>query len=350
MEVLHQEFYGNSILNWAIAVGILILSFVVVKMLYWIFSNVIRRLTSKTKTNLDDVLIDKLEKPLTYLVLILGYWISIHYLVFKEEVELVLENVAYFLLVIDVTAILSRIVDALITEIIMPISEKSDSSFDNQLIPVIQKGVRSIIWILGIIIGLDNIGFDITAMIAGLGIGGLALALAAQDSVKNIFAGIMIFLDKPFRIKDRIQVDGFDGTVEEVGLRSTRLRTLEGRIVTIPNSRFTDNSVTNVTSQPTLKVKLNLGLTYDTDEVQMQKAIDILEDIVKNQEAITDDYAAGFNGFGDFSLNILFIYYVKPDSHWLDTQTLVNKEVLRRFNKEGLEFAFPTQTILKKDI
>ena len=350
MEVLHQEFYGNSILNWVIAFGILILSFVVVKMLYWIFSNVIRRLTSKTKTNLDDVLIDKLEKPLTYLVLILGYWISIHYLFFKEEVELALENVAYFLLVIDVTAILSRIVDALITEIIMPISEKSDSSFDNQLIPVIQKGVRSIIWILGIIIGLDNIGFDITAMIAGLGIGGLALALAAQDSVKNIFAGIMIFLDKPFRIKDRIQVDGFDGIVEEVGLRSTRLRTLEGRIVTIPNSRFTDNSVTNVTSQPTLKVKLNLGLTYDTDEVQMQKAIDILEDIVKNQEAITDDYAAGFNGFGDFSLNILFIYYVKPDSHWLDTQTLVNKEVLRRFNKEGLEFAFPTQTILKKDI
>ena len=350
MEVLHQEFYGNSILNWAIAVGILILSFVVVKMLYWIFSNVIRRLTSKTKTNLDDVLIDKLEKPLTYLVLILGYWISIHYLVFKVDVELVLENVAYFLLVIDITAILSRIVDALITEIIMPISEKSDSSFDNQLIPVIQKGVRSIIWILGIIIGLDNIGFDITAMIAGLGIGGLALALAAQDSVKNIFAGIMIFLDKPFRIKDRIQVDGFDGIVEEVGLRSTRLRTLEGRIVTIPNSRFTDNSVTNVTSQPTLKVKLNLGLTYDTDEVQMQKAIDILEDIVKNQEAITDDYAAGFNGFGDFSLNILFIYYVKPDSHWLDTQTLVNKEILRRFNKEGLEFAFPTQTILKKDI
>ena len=350
MEVLHQEFYGNSILNWAIAVGILILSFVVVKILYWIFSNVIRRLTSKTKTNLDDVLINKLEKPLTYLILILGYWISIHYLVFKVEVEIVLEKAAYFLLVLDVTAILSRIVDALISEVIMPITEKSESSFDNQLIPVIQKGLRSIIWVLGIIIGLDNIGFDITAMIAGLGIGGLALALAAQDSVKNIFAGIMIFLDKPFRIKDRIQVDGFDGTVEEVGLRSTRLRTLEGRIVTIPNSRFTDNSVTNVTSQPTLKVKLNLGLTYDTDEVQMQKAIDILEDIVKDQEAITDDYAAGFNGFGDFSLNILFIYYVKPDSHWLDTQTLVNKEILRRFNKEGLEFAFPTQTILKKDI
>ena len=149
---------------------------------------------------------------------------------------------------------------------------------------------------------------------------------------------------------NNVKVDGFDGTVEEVGLRSTRLRTLEGRIVTIPNSRFTDNSVTNVTSQPALKVKLILGLTYDTNEDDMQKAIDILEDIVKNQDAITDDYAAGFNGFGDFSLNIVFIYYVRPESHWLDTQTLVNKEILKRFNKEGLEFAFPTQTILKKDI
>ena len=168
-----------------------------------------------------------------------------------------------------------------------------------------------------VVIGLDNIGFDITAMIAGLGIGGLALALAAQDSVKNIFAGIMIFLDKPFKIKDRIKIDGHDGVVEEVGLRSTRIRTLEGRIVTIPNCTFTDNSVINVTSQPALKVKINLGLTYDTSEDDMQKAINILQDIVKNQDAITDDYAAGFNGFGDFSLNILFIYYVRPESHWL---------------------------------
>lgn len=345
-----EEFYGNTLLNWLIALGILVISFVGVKILYWVFTNVFKKLTKKTKTNIDDVLIDKLKTPLTYLVLIVGYWFAIHYLKFEDNLSSILENAAYFALIIDLTAILSRVLDALISEVIMPLSEKSESSFDNQLIPVIQKAVRTIIWSLGIIIGLDNIGFDITAMIAGLGIGGLALALAAQDSVKNIFAGIMIFLDKPFRINDRIKIDGHDGTVEEVGLRSTRIRTLEGRIVTIPNCAFTDNSVINVTSQPALKVKLNLGLTYDTNEDDMQKAIDILEDIVRNQDAITDDYAAGFNGFGDFSLNILFIYYVKPDSHWLDTQTLVNKEILKRFNKEKLDFAFPTQTVLKKDI
>ena len=350
MEFLDQEFYGNSLYNWLISLGILIGSFILVKILYWIFSNVFKRITSKTKTNIDDVLLDKLEKPLTYLVLIGGYWIAIHFLKFNDTISSVLENVAYLALVLDLTTIFSRIFDALVSEIIMPLSEKSESSFDNQLIPVIQKGVRSIIWVLGIIIGLDNIGFDITAMIAGLGIGGLALALAAQDSVKNIFAGIMIFLDKPFRLNDRIQINGHDGSVEEVGLRSTRIRTLEGRIVTIPNCTFTDNSVINVTSQPALKVKLNLGLTYDTNEEQMQNAINILEEIVKDQPQIKDDFAAGFNGFGDFSLNILFIYYVKPEGHWLDTQTLVNKEILRRFNKEGLEFAFPTQTIYKKEM
>ncbi len=121
--------------------------------------------------------------------------------------------------------------DAVVEEYVVPIAEKSESDFDDQVLPIMRKGIRAVIWIMGIIIGMDNLGIDITAMIAGLGIGGLALALAAQDMVKNIFGGIMIFLDKPFKIGERIQIDGFDGTVEEVGLRSTRVRTLEGRLL-----------------------------------------------------------------------------------------------------------------------
>ena len=350
MKYLSKEIFGNPIENWLIAVGILVGSFVFVKILYWVFSNIFQKITSKTANSLDDTLLRTLQKPTTFLVIVSAYFYSVKFLHFSLNTESILLNIAYIFIALGITSIISRIIDAVISEVILPISEKSETSFDNHLIPVIQKAVRAIIWSLGVVVGLDNIGFDITAMIAGLGIGGLALALAAQDSVKNIFAGIMIFLDKPFKIKDRIKIDGHDGVVEEVGLRSTRIRTLEGRIVTIPNCTFTDNSVINVTSQPALKVKINLGLTYDTNENDMQKAINILQDIVKNQDAITDDYAAGFNGFGDFSLNILFVYYVRPESHWLNTQTLVNKEVLKRFNEEGLEFAFPTQTIYKKEI
>ena len=350
MKYLSKEIFGNPIENWLIAIGILVGSFVFVKILYWVFSNIFQKITSKTANSLDDTLLRTLQKPTTFLVIVSAYFYSVKFLHFSLNTESILLNIAYIFIALGITSIISRIIDAVISEVILPISEKSETSFDNHLIPVIQKAVRAIIWSLGLVVGLDNIGFDITAMIAGLGIGGLALALAAQDSVKNIFAGIMIFLDKPFKIKDRIKIDGHDGVVEEVGLRSTRIRTLEGRIVTIPNCTFTDNSVINVTSQPALKVKINLGLTYDTNENDMQKAINILQDIVKNQDAITDDYAAGFNGFGDFSLNILFMYYVRPESHWLNTQTLVNKEVLRRFNEEGLEFAFPTQTIYKKEV
>lgn len=351
MDFLDKQFYGNTVSEWAIALGIILGSFIAVKICYWVIANIISRITQKTKTRVDDVLIEKLEKPIVYLLIILGYWVSIHYLHFEEEVLTFLEHLAYFALVITITSILSRTIDTIIVEVIMPMADKTDSEFDNQLIPVIRKGIKSIIWILGIIIGLDNIGFDITAMIAGLGIGGLALALAAQDSVKNIFAGIMIFLDKPFRIKDRILIDNFDGVVEEVGLRSTRIRTLQGRIVTIPNSTFTDNSVVNVTSQPALKVVLNLGLTYDTDENGMQKAVDLLREIVAdNSDILEEDCSAGFKDFGDFSLGVLFIYYVKPDAHWLDSQNTISKEILKRFNAEGLDFAFPTQTILKKEI
>jgi len=352
MEFLDYTFLGNTVEVWAIAIGIILGTFVATKIVYWILSNILRKLSAKTRTNLDDVLIDKLENPIRYSILIFGYWVAIHYIKFDNKFVLnVLEGIASIGTVLTLTSIVSRVFDAIVTEVVQPIIEKSEGGTDNYILPIISKAVKGVIWTFGVIIGLDNIGFDITAMIAGLGIGGLALALAAQDSVKNIFAGIMIFLDKPFKIQDRIQIQGFDGIVEEVGLRSTRIRTLEGRVVTIPNSTFTDNSVVNVTSQPALKVLLNLGLTYDTNQEGMQKGVDILRQIVADNSAILEgDCSAGFKDFGDFALGILFIYYVKPEAHWLDSQNTISKEVLTRFTDAGLDFAFPTQTLLNKEI
>ena len=352
MEFLERIILGNSIQDWAIALGIILGTFIATKVVYWFIANIIKKITAKTKTNLDDVLIEKLEKPIRYSIFIFGYWVAIHYLNISNLGLLsFLEGVASLSLVLTLTSTASKVFDALVTEVVLPLVEKTEGGADNYILPVLSKAVKGIIWTFGVIIGLDNIGFDITAMIAGLGIGGLALALAAQDSVKNIFAGIMIFVDKPFKVKERIQIEGFDGVVEEVGLRSTRIRTLDGRIVTIPNSTFTDNSVVNVTSQPALKIVLNLGLTYDTDEDRMQQGVDILRQIVADHSTILEsDCSAGFKDFGDFSLGILFVYYVKPDAHWLDSQNTICKEVLKRFNAAGLDFAFPTQTLLNTTV
>ncbi len=219
---------------------------------------------------------------------------------------------------------------------------------DDQLLPIVRKTIKALLWTLGIIVGLNNAGFDVAALLAGLGIGGLALALAAQDTVKNIFGGIMVFLDKPFKLNDRIKIAGFDGSVEEIGVRSTRLRTLEGRLITIPNGQFSDNAVENVSLEPTRKITVNLGLTYETTPEKMERALQILKEISEENNNISDDVLMSFNSWGDFAMGILFIYFIKPEADIFEVQTQMNMEILKRFNAEGLEFAYPTQTIYRK--
>ncbi len=169
--------------------------------------------------------------------------------------------------------------------------------------------------------------------------------MAAKDTVANIFGGITIFADKPFKVNDRIIIDGFDGTIKEIGLRSSRLETLDGRIVTIPNSKFAETPVENVSLEPGRKIRLNLGLTYDTKPKQIERAIKILETVAKNNINIKNEVVISFNQFNDSALNILFIYYIKKNANILETQSEMNLEILKQFNKAKLEFAFPTRTI-----
>jgi MscS family membrane protein len=351
-DFLSKTFWSNTITEWLVALGAILICYVGARILLYVTNKIVKKYTEKTKTQLDDILIDMLEEPIAVAISIGGVFWAISYLnIPNPSTETILFKIALFSLVINITWMVARTADALITAYLVPLTEKTESSFDDQLVPIAQKGVKYTIWTLGVVLALDNLNFDIGAMIAGLGIGGLALALAAQDAVKNIFGGIMIFIDKPFKITDRIQIHGYDGIVEEVGLRSTRIRTLEGRLVTMPNSKFNDNEVTNVSSEPNRKVVLNLGLTYDTQPEQVEEAIQTLLEIAsKNRDLITVENPIGFNAFGDFSLGVIFIYYIQKDQDILGVQTKMNLEILKTFNEKGLEFAFPTQTIFKKEM
>ena len=349
-EFLTKTYYYNTIQEWLLTLVIIAGSFIAAKIVYWVMGSIIKKLTQRTKTQMDDILVDKLEEPMSVMVAIFGTWYALNMLQLGTENggEVYVDKAIYFVLSLNVAWMIARLANAFFENVLKPLADDSETDLDDAILPILQKATRFVIWSMAIIVGLDNAGYDIGAVLAGLGIGGLALAMAAKDTVSNVFGGLTIFLDKPFKINDRIKIGGYDGTVVEIGLRVSRLKTLEGRIVSIPNSKFTDSFVENVSLEPSRKVVLNLGLTYDTPPENMAKAMEILKDILTNCEDIEENHSLAFNNFGDFSLGILVVYYISKPSDILQTQTNINLSILKRFNENQLEFAFPTQSIYAK--
>ncbi len=345
-EFLGQTYYGNTVMDWGLALLIALGAIIVGKILYWIFGGVFRKLTAKTETKFDDIILDMIEEPIVVVVTVAGIWYGLKRLVLPESFDTFIGNVTQVLIVLSVAWLIARLFDSLFKQYLAPLAEKTESDLDDQLLPILCKGTKMVIWSLGIIVALNNAGYDVGAVLAGLGIGGLALAMAAKDTVSNIFGGFTIFTDRPFTLNDRVKISGFDGTIKEIGIRSTRLQTLAGTMVTIPNATFADSPVENVTLEPSRKVASNLGLTYDTTPEDMEKAIELLRTIGAEHEALDEKVVVSFNAFGDFAMNILFIYYILPGNDILQTQTDINLRVLKDFTAAGLDFAFPTQTIL----
>lgn len=345
-EFIYKEFYGNTFADWLIAFAIIIASILLAKVVFYLIGRFIKQFTKSTKSKFDDIIIDKFEEPAVFGIILLGIWYGSNTLNMSDYALSLLNHIYFFLVTINIAWFLSRLLDALMEEYLVPLVEKTESDLDDQLLPIARKAFRITIWVMAIIIGLDNAGYDVTTIIAGLGLGGLAFALAAKDSVSHLFGGFVIFTDKPFTINDRIISHDYEGIVKEIGIRSTRIRTLDGREVIIPNADIANYSIVNVSSEPERKITVDLGLTYDTSHENIQKAMDLLQQItVKNTDVNESKTVAAFIAFGDFSLNVRFIYYIKKGSDIFNTMTDINLEVLKTFNANGLEFAFPTQTI-----
>jgi MscS family membrane protein len=230
------------------------------------------------------------------------------------------------------------------------IAKRTESKLDDMMAPVLRKSLRVSVVIL-VLVQVAQILSDkpITSIIAGLGIGGLAIALAAQDSIKNFFGSIVLFVDKPFEIGDRVVIDGHDGTVEIVGFRSTKIRTLDGHLVTVPNGELANKTIQNIGKRPYIKRVANITITYDTPPEKIDRAIEILKEILHNHEGMHADLPPRifFNEFNPDSLNIIVFYWYHPPDYWeyMAFTERFNKEVFRRFNEEVIEFAFPTQTV-----
>jgi len=226
----------------------------------------------------------------------------------------------------------------------------TSSDIDEILVPLIGKSLRVFIIIVGGMVVVKNLtGIEIAPLLASLGIGGLAVALAAKDSIANFFGTLTILFDKPFQVGDRIVIDNHDGVVESVGFRSSRIRTLTGHLVTIPNEKLVNSTVENIGKRPHIRWLTNLGVTYDTPPEKVTEAVHILEEILADHEGLHPDYPPRvfFNGFNDWSLNIMVLLWYHPADYW-DFQVFIQRtclEILRRFRDAGIDFAFPSRTI-----
>jgi MscS family membrane protein len=226
----------------------------------------------------------------------------------------------------------------------------TESTIDDMLVPIVGKTLRLfVIVICGIIIVQNLTGLKIGPLLASLGIGGLAVALAAKDSIANFFGTMTILFDKPFQVGQRITIDKYDGIVENVGFRSTQIRTLTGHLVTIPNEKLVNSSVENIGERPYIRWLTDIGITYDTPPDKVEKAVNMIREILENHEGMKDDFPPRvfFNGFKDWSLNITVIVWYHPPNYW-DFQAWLQKtclEIMRRFEAEDIDFAFPSRTL-----
>lgn len=337
--------YGNPLSEWLISLCILLVTLLLGRVMIWLGNGPLQRRVEKTDTLFDDFLLHVFKKPAVCGVILIGMWIAAGRLSFPEGVSQTLGRAFRVLAILDVTWIVTRFVNNLLASVLE--RHKSAIQKNEYVIRSVQKFISVVMWLIGGISALDSMGVSISALLTTLGIGGVAVALAAQDTVKNLFGGVTMMTDGPFRLGDRIVVGAFEGYVEDIGFRSTRLRSLDGRQVTIPNYKLVDSEVTNVSREPRRRVLQVLGLTYSTTPAKMEEAMTLLRSLPDELPVMGRDVVAAFTGYGDFAMEITFIYYIEDPLHndVYQATSAVNMAVLRKFAAAGLDFAFPTQTI-----
>ena len=226
----------------------------------------------------------------------------------------------------------------------------TDNAIDDVLAPLAGRTLRVFIVIIGCILIIQNLtGVEIGPLLASLGIGGIAIVFAAKDTIANFFGTLTILFDKPFQLGERITIDKYDGVVEDVGFRSTRIRTLAGHLVTIPNDKVVNTGLENIGKRPHIRWLTNITITYDTAPDKVEKAVAMIKEILDDHEGMHPDFPPRvyFNGFNDWSLNIMVIAWYHPADYWAmqEWQQRTCLEILRRFNDEGIDFAFPSRTV-----
>jgi len=339
IELLRENsFLGEPLWRYAASAVYILVAFYAAKLLDWITRVWLRRL-ARTQSKLQELLLALLRGPVKIVLFVVLLHIGLNLFDWSPTAKLYLSKALVLVVAVSLTYLTVKIGAVLLDLWRLHAAPDTDQKFRDQLFSFLDKSLTGFVIIVGVLVTAQNLGVNITAAIASLSIGGLAVGLAAQDTLANLFGAVAVLVDKPFRVGDQIKVESNEGTVEAVGLRSTRLRNPDGYLIAVPNKTMGNASIVNVTRRNSIKTTMNLALSQNLPVEKVRRALAILREVY-SAHANTEHVWVSFNEFGGGKLNIILIHWWKgTDYHqYLAGMQELNLAAKERFDAEGIEF------------
>ncbi len=348
-EFLTRSYWGNTVEEYIVAVLILLTLNIILRIFKFTAIKKLRNYSGKTKTEVDGMAINILDTFGWPFYSIVSLQIAILYI----DTANWLSNVVYYALIILLTWYGVRAINKAVTfsstKLVKQRAKQGEK--DSSIIDLLSRIIRGIVWLLALLFLLSNFGVEITPLIAGMSIGGLAIAFALQNILGDIFASFSIYFDKPFEVGDFIIIGSDMGVVEDIGIKSTRIKALQGHLLIVSNKELTEARINNYKQLEKRRIVFGFGVTYETPVKKMKKINEIVKKVFENEELAELD-RVHFKEFGDFSLDYEVVYYANTQDYtkYMDIQESINLAIKEKFEKEGIEMAFPTQTIYTPDL
>jgi len=342
-QFLSVQFLGNTAKQYLIAVGAFIVALIALRIFEFLVMKKLRKIVDHTITKFDNILLKSVERILSpSIYFLIGLYASTQFI----EVPNFMEKGIRYITLITLIYYATKGIQDMIEYGVERMAQKKGSEADASVTKLLNKVLKVVLWIIAFLLILSNLGYNISSLIAGLGVGGIAIAFAIQNILQDLFSSFSIYFDKPFEIGDFIIIGNDMGTVEKIGLKSTRLRTLEGEELIISNQELTKARVHNYKRMEQRRVTFSFGVTYDTPSEKLSRIPGMVKEIIDKIDLAETDRVV-FTEFGDFSLKFETVYHVDtPDkTQALKIQEQINLKIKERFEENNIEMAFPTQTI-----
>jgi len=341
---------GTAVWQAAAALAFILLGLVARKVSDYVFEKRLIPRLQRTRFQFDHMLAQAASKPFGWVLLLAGLALAVWVLALPTEptnVRGVAFAILKVLLVADLLWFLFRFIDVMAVYLTR-LAGRTESTLDDQLVPLVRKAMKIVIGLLLAVWVVQLLGYNVSSLLAGLGVGGLAVALALQDTLANFFGSVFIFLDRPFMVGDMVEIEGTQGTVEQIGFRSTRIRTWPATLVSLPNKTVAAAKIDNWSAMPKRRVFQTVGVTYETTAEEMEEAVAKIRAILQADDGVDPEYiVVRFEDFGASSLNIRVYYFTRAVAYadHMETKERVNLAIMRALRGMGLSIAFPTQTV-----